>query len=272
LDLIFPHHENEIAQSETCFDKPFAKYWVHNGLTRFNTKKISKSDTEMAQKMQALTLGNLLSKFSGELLRFFVLSTQYRRPIEFSDEEVLARKKGLDSFYRLFERIERVTGNDPYAGGPTLESSSPQAKTAAEKAFVQACLDHQARFLEAMDDDFNTGGAVGVLFELATTINRFIDEAHLETGPKNSGAALAGAAIQTLRSLAAVLGLFEKAPTPTAAGDTLVNDLMEVLIALRAEARKKKQYELADMVRERLTGIGITLEDRPDGTCWRRAE
>ena len=119
-DLIFPHHDNEIAQSETCFEKPFAKYWMHNGLTRFNTKKVSKSDPEMAKLMQQLVLTNLLKKHSAELLRFVVLSTHYRRPIEFSDEEIASKRKGLDAFYRLFERIERITGQDPFAGGPTL--------------------------------------------------------------------------------------------------------------------------------------------------------
>src|SRR5690606_3623217 len=99
--LIHPHHDNEIAQSETCFDKPFANYWMHNGLTTFNTKKVSKSDPQMARIMDQLMLGSLLEKYSAELLRFVVLSTHYRRPIEFSDEEIAAKKKGLDSFHRL---------------------------------------------------------------------------------------------------------------------------------------------------------------------------
>jgi cysteinyl-tRNA synthetase len=270
MDLIFPHHENEIAQSETCFGKPFVKYWMHNGLTRFNTKKISKSDPEMRKLMEQLVLTNLLSRFSGEMLRFFVLSTHYRRPIEFSDEELAAKKKGLDAFYRLFERIERVTGKDPYAGGPGLDRSGTTA-TDSQRAFVKECMEHHDRFIEAMDDDFNTGGATGILFEMVTTINRFIDVEKLEGGAGPEAGQLAMQAVQTLRGLARILGLFEKRPaSPAASGDRLVDDLMKVIITVRAEARKSKQYALADIIRNGLTALNIKLEDRPDGTTWRK--
>lgn len=270
-DLKFPHHENEIAQSETCFDKPFAKYWLHHNLTRFNTKKISKSDAEMAVKMGELTLTHLLSKHSPELLRFVLLSTQYRSPIEFGDEEIAAKKKGLESFYRLFERVERVCGQDPYGESQTLDQAAAAAESQPEQAFVRECLDHRLRFLEAMDDDFNTAGAIGSLFEMVTAINRFIDDTRLETEDHARGKELVLAAVQTLRSLARLLGLFEQRPSgKTAEGDNLAGDLMEVLIAIRAEARKAKQYALADMVRDRLKALNITLEDRPGGTVWRR--
>jgi cysteinyl-tRNA synthetase len=273
MDLVFPHHENEIAQSETCFDKPFAKYWMHNGLTRFNTKKISKSDAEMAQFMESLTLSNLLQRHSGELLRFVVLSTQYRRPIEFSDEEIAAKKKGLESLYRLFERIERVTGADPYGEGQSLDQLPAGTRDDAAESFIKLCLDYRDRFIEAMDDDFNTGGAIGVMFELATAINRFIDDNKLEAGGGDTAKQIAAAAVQTLRRLGLLLGLFEQRPSETADGngdDGLSNQLMDVLIAVRAEARKSKQFAIADMIRDRLTEINVQLEDRPDGTIWRR--
>ncbi len=270
MDLIFPHHENEIAQSETCFGRPFAKYWMHNGLTRFNTKKISKSDPQMARLMEQLVLSRLLEKYSGELLRFFVLATHYRRPIDFSDEEMAARQKGLESFYRLFERAARISGRDPYAGGETLEQAGPAAAAGFE-AFAEACANHQRRFFEQMDDDFNTGGAIGVLFELATTINRFMDEQRAETTSDQRVRRLASAAVQTLRELGGILGLFERPPArPAAAVDALVGELMELLIAVRAEARKTRQFALSDMIRDRLAGHGIRLEDRPEGTVWRR--
>jgi len=276
MDLIFPHHENEIAQSETCFDQPFVKYWMHNGLTRFNTKKISKSDTEMAKRMDELNLSNLLANYSGELLRFFVLSTHYRRPIEFSDQEMAAKRKGLDSFYRLLERIERITGDDPYAGGHTLEQLKLN-DTDRQQDFVQQCLNHEARFLETMDDDFNTGGAIGVLFELTTAINRFMDEHRLETAPNERAKQLASAAVQTLRSLAKLLGLFENrvarsGKTGEEADDDMIDRLMRILIEIRAEARKQKQYAIADKVRDLLAQNDLVLEDRPDGTLWRRSE
>ncbi|MHC4442345.1 MAG: cysteine--tRNA ligase [Planctomycetota bacterium] len=271
-DLIFPHHENEIAQSETCFDKPFVKYWMHNGLTRFNTKKISKSDAEMAKRMDELVLSELLNKHSPELIRYFVLSTHYRRPIEFSDEELEAKKKGLDAFYRLFERIERVSGQDPYAGGDTLEKVSSVTENDNEKMFVHQCLEHQVRFMEVMDDDFNTGAAVGVLFDLCKTINRYMDDEKVEINDRANPRKLASSAVQTLRSLTGLMGLFERRPAKSGIDDSLVNELMDVLIAVRAEARKNKHYDLADLVREKLNNAGIVLEDLPDGTIWRRTD
>jgi cysteinyl-tRNA synthetase len=274
-DLIFPHHDNEIAQSETCFDKPFARYWMHNGLTRFNTKKVSKSDPEMAKLMEQLILTNLLKKYSAELLRFVILSTHYRRPIEFSDEEIAAKKKGLDSFHRLFERIERVTGKDPFAGGATLKDASAREAAAGPNvdAFLKASEEFQSRFSDAMDDDFNTGGAIGILFEWVPAINRFIDEHNLETGGDAGLKSVASAAVQSLRATGGLLGLFEKRPaTEAKASDTLVDSLMDVLIKTRAEARKTKQYALSDFIRDQLGAIGVTLEDRPGGTVWRRKE
>ncbi|MBI4580389.1 MAG: cysteine--tRNA ligase [Planctomycetes bacterium] len=270
-DLIFPHHDNEIAQSEVCFDRPFAKYWMHNGLTRFNTKKVSKSDPEMAKLMQQLVLSHLLTKYPAELLRFVVLSTHYRRPIEFSDEEIAAKKKGLDSFYRLFERIERVTGSDPYAGGATLDNLFAPVTVRVE-TFQKLIAEHAARFAEAMDDDFNTGGAIGVLFEIVPAINRFLDEQQLEAGGNVELKPVAAAAVQSLRSMTGLLGLFEKRPpAETSMADTMVDSLMDVLIRVRAEARKAKQYTLSDMVRDQLGSLGIVLEDRPGGTIWRRS-
>jgi cysteinyl-tRNA synthetase len=279
-DLIHPHHDNEIAQSETCFDKPFANYWMHNGLTTFNTKKVSKSDPEMARIMDQLVLGNLLKKYPPELLRFVVLSTHYRRPIEFSDEEIAAKKKGLESFYRLFERIERVTGQDPFGGGPTLEDTGgpaaggtkgEAASGADVEAFRKECADFADRFAEAMDDDFNTGGAIGVLFEMVPAINRFIDDHQLETGVNAELKPVAVAGVQSLRAMAGLLGLFEKRPPAEAkVSDELADSLIEVLIKVRAEARKLKQYALSDFVRDQLGGLGIVLEDRPGGTGWRK--
>ncbi len=272
MDLIFPHHENEIAQSETCYGKPFANYWMHNGLTRFNTKKISKSDAEMAKIMNELVLENLLSKYPGELIRFFVLSTHYRRPIEFSPEEIQAKRKGLDSFYRLFERIERVTGRDPY-GEPVAIPSQDEITPNADDPYLRQLQEHRLRFVEAMDDDFNTGGAIGVLFEMLPVVNKYMDDHKLETGGDAAAIESAWAGTQMIRELGALLGLFET--KPEAAGDTseddgLANDLMQLLIRVRAEARKAKQFALADMIRDDLNALRITLEDRPDGTTWRR--
>src|SRR5438045_69023 len=129
MDLIFPHHEKEIAQSECLTGKPFAKIWMHNGLTRFNTKKISKSDAQMSDMMSRLTLTHLLDEHGPELLRFVIIGSHYRSPIDFSDETLAAARKGIQTFYRLFERLARMTGRSAYDSPVRLEAVRERAKT-----------------------------------------------------------------------------------------------------------------------------------------------
>jgi cysteinyl-tRNA synthetase len=272
MDLIFPHHENEIAQSECGTGKPFAKYWMHHGLTRFNTKKISKSDAEMAAALQKMTLSTLLHRYSGELLRFFILSTHYRRPIDFSDEEMEAKRKGLTTFYRLFERVQRVTGRGPYEDAqPTMQSLRGFASVSAEahRLIEEVGEDHE-RYVQVMDDDFNTAAAIATLFDLAGRINRYIDTQKLEGGGDEERRALALEATRQIVALGRLIGLFLRTPESVAGADTgLVNDVMQVLIDVRAHCRKNKDFATADLIRKRLGEVGITLEDRPDGTLWR---
>ncbi|MGB2988285.1 MAG: cysteine--tRNA ligase [Phycisphaerae bacterium] len=210
LDLVFPHHENEIAQAECATGKPFAKTWMHNGLTRFNTKKVAKSDAdpEMQAALIKMTLHNLLAAYPGELIRFFVLSTQYRRPIEYSEEEIEGKRKGLDAFYRLFDRIERICGTSPYEkasqlGEPRASARADMQTPTEPRAFARAdiqdqtlataCDEYIARFKQVMDDDFNTAGAIASLFDFATTINRFIEQEKLETAVGTAHPTTAGA-------------------------------------------------------------------------------
>ena len=272
LDLVFPHHENEIAQSESATDKPFAKCWMHNGLTRFNTKKVAKSDAdpEMQAALVKMTLHNLLAAYPAELIRFFVLSTHYRRPIEYSEAEIESKRKGLDAFYRLFERVERLCGRSPYdlcgAGFEPvkerkLETGPPLA--AARERYTTA-------FTDAMDDDFNTAGAIAALFEFATAINRFIEEGKLETSTDAAGREDPLHATAGLIGLGRLIGLFlEPPPRKTAAEDGLADRAMNVLIQVRQHLRKKKDFESADLIRNLLAEQKITLEDRADGTTWR---
>ncbi len=268
LDLIFPHHENEIAQSESANGKPFVKYWLHNGLTRVNTKKISKSDAspEMQAALAKMTLHNLLAEYPGELVRFFVLSTHYRRPIEYSAEEFDSKKKGLDTFYRLFERVERLCKQSPYVSEPRgsarAEVGSPSLATVCEQ-YAKALTD-------AMDDDFNTAGAIAALFELATAVNRFIEDERLESEPRASARADALSATTRLIELGRLIGLFiDPPPKRTVSDDGVADKAMNVLIQVRQHLRKKKDFESADIIRKLLTEQKITLEDRPDGTVWR---
>ncbi len=289
LDLVFPHHENEVAQSESCHGKPMAKYWLHNGLMQASSEvgkvggrqtravegdQVSQEAGKIAGSAGAKSFLLLLKeeKFQPETVRFFLLSTHYRRPIDFSVERIRSVGTGLDTFYRFFKRYERVTGNSFYA----LEVPRVRSEGEIEpgnNALLKDVAEHRDRFLESMDDDFNTGGATGVLFELVRRLNKFADDEKLEE-PKNRDAdklaALARGAV-TLRELAGILGIFRKAPEEKSGDDDqLTGQLMGLLIDLRAEARKAKDFATADRIRNSLSEMGIVLEDRPGGTEWSR--
>ena len=293
LDLVFPHHENEIAQSECCHGKPQAKYWLHNGLMQASnevgkvggrtTRELAASDQashdqaaqeagKMGKSKGASPFRDLLQRYHGETIRFFLLSTHYRRPIDYSEERIDEVEKGLETFYRFFKRYERVSGENFYALAPPRQRSEGEFSPASEPIERQA-HDLRRQFLEAMDDDFNTGGAIGVLFELVRALNKFIDEAGWESGAKPDGKKLATLKLGTkvLRELTATLGLFRQPVEAKASGgDDLVDKLMSLVIELRAEARKSKNFALADRIRQGLGQAGIVLEDRPTGTEWTR--
>jgi cysteinyl-tRNA synthetase len=265
MDLVFPHHENETAQSECATGKPFCHIWMHHGLTKVNTKKISKSDAdpEMQAALMRMTLHNLLEEYPGELMRFFVLSTHYRRPIEYSEAEIESKRKGLVTFYRLFERIERIAGHSPYDGA-TLDAP------VTDDVLAKVCEEQSALFHQAMDDDFNTAGAIATFFELATAINRYVEENKIESGGTDAAKGEALNATRRLIATARLIGLFLEPQARKAGGDDALTDkVMQVLIEVRQHVRKNKDFTTADLIRDRLKDAGITLEDRPDGTLWR---
>ena len=291
LDLMFPHHENEIAQSECCHGRPMAKYWMHNGLMQASSEvgKVGGRSTRPAEgDLAAQEVGKIskskgsapfsemLKQFSGETIRFFVLSTQYRRPIDYSEERIREVETGMDTFYRFFKRFQRVTGEDFYTlkiPVTRAEGDSARLAVAGTATLEKTADEHRNRFLEAMDDDFNTGGGIGALFDLVRAINKFVDDEKLEEPGKRTPEKLdvlrRGAT--TLRELTATLGLFRQPPQEKSAGsDELAGKLMKLLIELRAEARKKKDFATADRIRNTLTEIGVTLEDRPGGTEWQQ--
>jgi len=264
LDLQFPHHENELAQSESFTGKPFVRYWMHNGLMRIHSQS-SKS------KGNEIVVTELFKRHEPETLRFFLLATHYRRPIDYSEERLEEVRRGLDGFYRFFERYERITKASFFdLQAPKKRHSFDMGGASSE--FLIEVQRLWETFISHMDDDFNTGGAIGALYELLTVLNRFADVQQLET----PGAAAADVqafqrGVLALKELSDILGVFQKpaAATLDAGQDKLVGGLMQLLIDLRAEARKSKNFAVADQIRQRLGQIGVTLEDRPGGTGWR---
>ena len=235
-DLIFPHHENEIAQSECCNGAPFARYWMHNGYINVDNKKMSKSLNNF------FTVRDVADQYGYEPIRFFLISSQYRSPINYNAEIIEQGKAALDRLYNCREGLAFALKN---AAGET------------DAAFIQKLEDRREQFIKAMDDDLNTADAIAALFELAKDINVKVA----------SGISAAdGEAARTLfDELAGVLGLLYARKEED--GDAEV----EALIAARAEARAQKNWAEADRIRDQIKELGIVLEDTPQGVKWHRA-
>ncbi|XZE54861.1 cysteine--tRNA ligase [Planctomycetaceae bacterium SH139] len=306
LDLVFPHHENERAQSSCCHGAPMVKYWLHNGLMRAGAagKVGGRSDraaveataaaeaetptAELAgeESVEALTAGKisrskgagglaaLIRQHTGERIRFFLLRTHYRSTIVFGDEGLQEAGVSLESFYRFFTRFESITGTDFYQLVAPRWRTESCINEAAGDATLSELASQQAKFLAAMDDDFNTGAAISVLFDMLRTLNRHVDANGLAEGADAEAPGVATLVVggTLLRELTTVLGLFAKAP-PTAASDDdssaqMVGQLMELLIELRKEARANKDFATSDAIRDRLSAIGVALLDGKAGTTW----
>jgi len=275
MDLMFPHHENELAQSESATGQTFVRFWMHNGLTKVRTKAAGgewQSQDMHESSGNAIRVRELIEQYGSELIRYLLLGTHYRRPIDFSSEVLESSKKGLASFQRLFERIERLTGQPMADGAPDMDQASSAILETPHANFARSVLSFKMKFLEMMDDDFNTAGAIASMHELAGEINAFIERNELEKSRPQDLTGYAAAGTQTLRNLGVVLGLFRTRPTPAAsASDDTLDKVMQLLIRLRAEARASKNFALADGIRKGLAEVGLTLEDRADGTLWRKA-
>ncbi|MEO2021797.1 MAG: cysteine--tRNA ligase [Pirellulaceae bacterium] len=287
LDLVFPHHENELAQSECCHGQPMVTYWMHNGLMRAaeagklggrSEREQAAGETENQPNASKISrsegaggLAELIARQSGERIRFFLLRTHYRSTIIFSEEGIEEAGTALESFSRLFERLERLTGNDFYQLTPITKRADGTIDS-SEDPWLEEIAQLRESFLAKMDDDFNTGGACSDLFELVRELNKFADQQHLDDPQQRDETRLASftQGMTTLRELAAILGLFWQRPAATATGDDQrVGQLMELFIQLRKDCRENKDFTTADNIRDGLTAMGITLEDRPDGTLWR---
>jgi len=293
LDLMFPHHENELAQSESCTGKPFARYWMHNGLMQASgaagkvggghdkhgdkpvdlaAAKEAQEANKLAGSKGAASVKELFAKHDPETIRFFLLATHYRSPIDFSDERIAETGKSLEGFYRLFETYERVASQSFYGLKTSNARTDSAALTGDPADYFTELNALRQRYLDAMDDDFNTGGAVGALFDLRTKLNAFINDHKLDTaaGDKSKLPALT-AGMTLLKELASILGVFREAKAKAAsADDGLLDGLMQLVIQIRADARKNRNFAVADLIRNKLNELKITLEDRTDQTLWRR--
>jgi cysteinyl-tRNA synthetase len=237
-DLVFPHHENEIAQTESLTRKPFARYWVHNGMLQFSGDKMSKSIGNI------VTIEDFLDQHDPDTLRMMVLNASYRSPLIFNEEVIAQAESNLD---RLRSAMR-----------PASQDASPTSDEAQEALKAQVNKTRQG-FIEAMDDDFNTAGALGHLFELVRGINQARD-ANLDQRSLDQAQNL-------LRELAEdVFGLrLERAKTESAQAAPFI----DLLVKLRRQLREQKQWELSDQLRDQLAELGVLLEDSKDGTTWR---
>ncbi len=240
-DLVFPHHENEIAQSEAANGVQFAKYWMHNAFLNIDNKKMSKSAGNF------FTVRDIAEKYDLQVLRFFMLSAHYRSPLNFSADLMEAAKNGL-------ERI--VTCADKLNSYLTKENARVSA-TDAEKQLLEDALKYNNRYEEAMDDDFNTADAISVIFELVKFINTNTDE--------NNSKEYVEALLKQLTTLADICGLILERK------EEILDQEIEDMIAARQAARKEKNFKLADEIRDTLLQKGIILEDTREGVKWKRA-
>jgi len=235
-DLVFPHHENEIAQTESFTGKQFARYWMHNGMLQLQGEKMSKSLGNL------VTIDDFLSHHEADALRMMVLNGSYRAPLSYSDDIMDAAERGLD---RLRSALKPAPAGAPGAAIEVRTTLDQQTETA------------QQTFVEDMDDDFNSSGGLAALFELVRAVNTARDAGATDAQLKPAQA--------TLKTLTGVLGL-RLGEKKTGSGDA--DKFILLLVEVRSEARKQKNWALSDLIRDRLKELGVAIEDSKDGTTW----
>lgn len=240
-DLIFPHHENEIAQSEAANGKPFANYWMHNGYININNQKMSKSLGNF------FTVRDISEKYDYEVIRFFMLSAHYRNPINFSDLLMEQAKSSIERVYNCIENLEFLIAN-----GEDRELNEK------EQEFSKKLDELKQQFINAMDDDLNTADAISTVFDIAYAANTALSNTDA------NAVSVCEKALSLIREIGAVLGLFEKKT------DQGLDAVVEELIEKRNEARKNKDWAEADRIRDELKAMNIELKDTPMGVKWTR--
>ena len=243
-DLIFPHHENEIAQSKCSHGGEYGRYWMHNGYLNIRGEKMSKSSGNF------FTLRDILKDYDGNMIRFFMLSSHYRKPIDFSDEELEMAKTAIERIENTILRAEEVLKETPTDVTENLQEISEFLETSKKK------------FEDGMDDDFNTAIAIGTVFEMVKEINRFIDL----TQKSKEGLQVLRNSVEFIKQIVIdVLGIKLNLEMKV---EGLSNELVELILDLRMNAKKDKNFALADDIRNRLSNLGIEIKDGKDKTAW----